>query len=431
GQQVNPADPFPTFATWGADARVVPAWDIATGEGVVIGIVDNGLQYSHSDIAPNYNASLSHDFNGNDSDPMADPANGDFHGTSVAGIAAASGNNGLGIAGVAYDAALAGLRLIAGPVTDLVESEALTWEMVPDIYNDYISIDIYNNSWGPSDDVRAVMGPGPLALQALIDSVSFGRDGLGTIHVWAAGNGGESGDSVNYDGYASHRYTIAVGAYDCTGELTDYSEGGPALFVVAPSGREDAGILTTDLMGDDGYNAKGYLDDPDGRDYFPDVNYTSTFGGTSAAAPIVSGVIALMLEANPNLTYRDVEHILARSARQINPSEGGWIQNADPLFYDPWTDMDGLPFDPETRERYAEPDPSFSGSARKPVPADGPPFEDQHPPTDYFLLNGAGFTTHNYYGHGAVDAALAVELAQTWSSSYSALPERVWTICDT
>ena len=137
-------------------------------------------------------------------------------------------------------------------------------------------------------------------LAALRDGVTNGRGGLGNIYTWAGGNGGQIGDNVNYDGYANSRYTIAVGAIDHNGVRASYSEPGAALLVVAPSAGQAVGITTTDLMGANGYNAAGTADP--GMDPLANVNYTSTFGGTSSSTPVVSGVIALMLEANPNLT---------------------------------------------------------------------------------------------------------------------------------
>ncbi|HPM79751.1 MAG TPA: S8 family serine peptidase, partial [Candidatus Anammoximicrobium sp.] len=293
-----------TGGTPGADANVRTAWDAASGSGVVIGIVDDGLQYTHPDLAAKYQAALSYDFNFNDPDPSPDPA-WDFHGTAVAGVAAAATNNGIGVAGAGRDASLAGLRLIAGPSSDADEASALTYEMQ--------QIDIYNHSWGPSD-VGALASPGPLTLAALQNSVTTGRGGLGNIHVWAAGNGLQNDDNANYDGYANSRYTIAVSAIDHNGRQSYYSEPGAPILVAAysnPAGT--VGITTTDLVGANGYAAGDYAND---------------FGGTSSATPLVSGVISLMLDANPNLTWRDVQHILVQTAKQNDPTDSDWTTNA-------------------------------------------------------------------------------------------------------
>ena len=115
-----------------------------------------------------------------------------------------------------------------------------------------------------------------------------GRDGLGNIITWAAGNGLTSDDDSNYDGYANSRFTIAVTAITHLGEQSYYAEPGANILVAAHSNGDGESITTTDIVGSGGYNSSG--------------NITDTFGGTSSATPLASGVIALMLEANQNLT---------------------------------------------------------------------------------------------------------------------------------
>lgn len=295
----------------GADANIETAWDFVTGRGVTIGIVDDGLEITHEDLIDNVNTAIDFDWNGNDNDPSP-VTTGNFtdnHGTAVAGVAAGAGNNGLGVTGAAYNAELVGLRLIAGPVGDLEIAQALT-------HQNQI-IDIYNNSWGPADNGR-ISNIGPQAQAALQDSVLTGRGGLGTIHVWAGGNGGDiTNDNVNYDPYANSRHTIAVGALTNSGLRSNYSDTGAPLIVTAYSNGGSLGITTTDLTGAPGYNNGNYADD---------------FGGTSSAAPLVSGVIALMLEANPNLTYRDVTDILVRTSERIDPNNADWTQNGAGLW---------------------------------------------------------------------------------------------------
>src|SRR5688572_16559789 len=101
-------------------ANVRDAWPMSVGAGVVIGIVDDGLQWAHPDLAPNYLASASFDFNSNDADPQ--PFATSAHGTAVAGLAAARGDNTIGVSGAAPQASLAGLRLTALPATDAQEA---------------------------------------------------------------------------------------------------------------------------------------------------------------------------------------------------------------------------------------------------------------------------------------------------------------------
>jgi subtilisin-like proprotein convertase family protein len=320
----------------GADADVISAWDKFQGAGVSVAVVDNGVQYTHPDLAPNYDASNSFDFNDNDPDPMNADGSGDRHGTAVAGILAARGNNGMGISGVAPQVTFSAIRLTDTSTTDEQEAAALSFHA-----RTSNPIDIYNNSWGPDDTGESLDGPGPLTLAAMKDSVTNGRGGKGSIYVWAAGNGRQVDDNVNYDGYANSRYVIATTALDEEGDQAFYAEPGAAIFISASGAGVNPGITTTDLESTPGYDSSDYTDD---------------FGGTSAAAPIVSGVVALMLQANPNLTWRDVKHILADTARKNDRGDSGWS------------------------------------------------------------LNGAGHWINDKYGFGAVDAAAAVKAAQTWTN---------------
>ncbi|MCA9049197.1 MAG: S8 family serine peptidase, partial [Planctomycetaceae bacterium] len=292
----------------GIDANVQAAWDIATGQGVTIGIVDDGLETTHEDLGPNVNTTIDFDWNDNDTDPNPGPL--DFHGTAVAGVAAARGNNGVGVSGVAWDAELVGLRLIAaGNITDRAIAEALTHQSQV--------IDIYNNSWGPGPrDVVSSFGSGPQTVAALEDGAVNGRGGLGVIRVNSAGNGGP-GTNTNYFRPSGSRFTITVGAVVNTGVLASYSTPGAAVVLVAPSGPPLGDIWTTDRTGNIGYDLS---------------NYTSTFNGTSSAAPVVSGVVALMLDANPELSYRDVVDILVNSSDQIDPTNPGWERNGAGLW---------------------------------------------------------------------------------------------------
>ena len=301
-------------ATVGSDVNVTSVWDSYKGTGVSIGIVDDGLEVTHPDLAPNVDLAHGFDFNDNDSDPSPDTT--DFHGTSVAGVAAARGNNGIGGSGVAPEATLVGLRLIAAPTTDQQEADAFSY------LTDLIAVK--SNSWGPYDSAFGYSGPDVLSQQALEDATTTGRGGKGTVFLWAAGNGNGNGDDSNYDGWANSIHAIAVSAMNDKGRSAYYSEPGANILVCAPSNGGKEGITTTDRTGALGYNEDGgTVEYPD----FTDANYTNTFGGTSSATPAVAGVVALMMQANPNLTTRDVQEILVRSATQNDPFDGDWITN--------------------------------------------------------------------------------------------------------
>lgn len=306
--------------TAGIDVDVTNAWNFIRGNGITIGIVDDGLQATHPDLATNVVAGLGYDFNDNDNDPSPD-VRYDFHGTAVAGVAAARGNNALGVSGAAPEAGLAGLRLIAGPTTDAENAAAMLYE------NQQIAIK--NNSWGPADVGYIFGGPGPLMAEAFQQTTSFGRGGRGGILVWAGGNGRGSGDDSNADGDANSIYTISIAASDDRGNVAGYSEPGANTVVAAPSGNSGSGrqdITTTDLVSTNGYNPY-YAGD------YADEDYTKTFSGTSSAAPLAAGVIALLLESNPNLGWRDVQEVLMRSATLISPASPLWMTNAAGLHF--------------------------------------------------------------------------------------------------
>jgi subtilisin family serine protease/subtilisin-like proprotein convertase family protein/signal peptidase I len=283
----------------GTDVNAEPAWDAAPnqGAGVSIAIVDDGVEDDHPDLPAGI---LGFNWNGGNAPDSPRPFfDFDDHGTAVAGLAAAVGNNLEGVAGVAFQANIIGLRLIAGPFDDLDESQALAWPT-----------DISNNSWGTDDLTTELEGPGPLALAAIQDGVATGRGNLGIIYTWAAGNGAETNDNSNYDGYAALPETIAVGAVTDEGEQAIYSEPGANLVVSAPS---DGGVFEMTTT-----NYRGMPIDPNANPVvYPFADYRNDFGGTSAATPLVSGVVALMLEANPGLGWRDVQEILMKTAHRV------------------------------------------------------------------------------------------------------------------
>ncbi|MDP6639651.1 MAG: S8 family serine peptidase [Candidatus Poseidoniaceae archaeon] len=288
--------------TSGEDVNITGAWNNYDGSGVLIAIVDDGVDTTHDDLSPNYQNSLDYDYCSNDGNP--NPSTWDGHGTSAAGVAAAYGNDNYGVTGAAMDADLIGIRLIACSLTDTKESNALLHQKG--------SVDIYSNSWGPTDNGQTVEAPGPLMTAAFEEQAYNGRLGAGGIITFAGGNGGNSEDDSNYDGYANSRYTIAVGAIDDDGDQSYYSESGANLLIVAPSNGGSSGITTTDIEGSGGYSNGDWNDD---------------FGGTSSATPLVSGIIAQMFEANSALTWRDVQHILVQSSRTNDANDNGWFNN--------------------------------------------------------------------------------------------------------
>ena len=279
--------------------NVQPVWEMGvSGKGVVVSILDDGLQYTHPDLRSNYDPHASFDYNGEDTDPSPrlDVANTNKHGTRCAGEVAAVKND-LCITGVAYDVSIGGIRMLDGSVTDLVEGSSLGFRPQ--------HIDIYSSSWGPEDDGRTLDGPGSLAKKSLEDGANRGRSGLGSIFVWASGNGGIH-DSCNADGYALSIYTISVSSVSQSNESPWYSE------------RCSSTLTSTYSSGSNGQKMILSTDIRDGC--------TQKHSGTSASAPMAAGILALALEVNPHLTWRDIQHLVVLSS-DSDGLHGNWVKN--------------------------------------------------------------------------------------------------------
>lgn len=286
----------PTYP--GNDINMADVWyNNITGKGVVVAIVDDGVDYDNPDIKDNFSSEGSWDFNDNTNLPKPRLSD-DYHGTRCAGeIAAVKGNKFCGV-GVAYDAKVSGLRILSGPLTAEDEAASL-------IYGMGIN-DIYSCSWGPSDDGKHLQGPSVLVKKALIKGVNEGRNKKGSIYVFASGNGGHLGDNCNYDGYTNSIYSITIGAIDHKGLHPPYSESCSAVMAVTYSSGSGEYIHSTDI-GD---------------------KCSDTHGGTSAAAPLAAGIYALLLEANPNLTWRDVQYLSILSSKEVTNQDANLQEGA-------------------------------------------------------------------------------------------------------
>uniref|UniRef100_A0A0N5BWI2 P/Homo B domain-containing protein n=1 Tax=Strongyloides papillosus TaxID=174720 RepID=A0A0N5BWI2_STREA len=285
------------------DMQIMEVWKMGySGKGIVISILDDGIDYNHEDLKQNYEPLASYDFNDDDNDPL--PRMDDFnkHGTKCAGIIAMIANNTKCGVGVAFNAKVGGIRMLDGEVNDRVEAEAIT-------YANQIT-DIFAASWGPNDDGRTVEGPGYLTQLALKSAVINGRGKKGSILVWASGNGGIHSDNCNCDGYAASIYTISVSGVTQNNNSPWYGEECSSTLVSAySSGSKSENLIsTTDL------NNKCATD----------------HSGTSASVPTVAGIIALTLEANNSLTWRDIQHLIVWTAEPsglIKSSSDGWQKN--------------------------------------------------------------------------------------------------------
>lgn len=286
----------------GLDMNVMGAWEQGvTGKRVVVTILDDGIEKDHPDLMDNYDPDASFDVNSHDKDPQPhyDYTNENRHGTRCAGEVAAKANNNVCGVGVAYNARIGGVRMLDGDVTDSVEAQSLS------LRNNHI--DIYSASWGPDDDGRTVDGPATLARKAFYDGITKGRGGRGSIFVWASGNGGRDGDSCNCDGYTNSIYTLSISSATENGNIPWYSEACSSTLATTYSSGSggERQIVTTDLR------------------KICTVNHT----GTSASAPLAAGICALALEANPTLTWRDMQHIVVNTARKANLDPRVWTTN--------------------------------------------------------------------------------------------------------
>lgn len=352
-----------------------------TGRGVKLAVADTGLEICHPDLAANIELNASHNFNvagwrgARRTDPF-EPSTLGGHGTSVAGVAAAAANNGIGGRGVAPDALLRGYNLLEAADWVAAFPDALGGSGVNPNSTD---VDVFNLSFGSLGDEA---NPHPdLHVGLLRNGVNNLRQGRGAIYVKAAGNSfngcrslrrsvnGQIGcGSANGDALNNLPYLVVVGGFNAAGQRASYASAGANLWVSAPSGEFGSthpAIITTDQIGRsrgyDSWIARGLANN---RSLNPRGNYISSFNGTSAAAPNAAGAIALLLEAHPQLGWRDVKHILAKTARKIDPDAAA--------------------------VRYG-----FGGVG----------YTMQLP----WITNAAGYSFHNWYGFGAVnvDAALA------------------------
>lgn len=297
----------PTFAgQWhlfnpvqlGHDVNVTGVWiDGVTGKNATVAIVDDGVDMHSMDLKDNYFAEGSWDFNENIAEPSPKQPE-DGHGTRCAGEVSAVRNDVCGV-GVAYDSKVAGIRILGKPISDMDEADAMIYK--------YQDNQIYSCSWGPPDDGRSMEAPGVLIKRAMLKGIQNGRGGLGSIYVFASGNGAAAEDNCNFDGYTNSIYSITVGAVDREGNHPYYSEHCSAQLVVTYSSGSGDNIHTTDV----GVN-----------------KCTENHGGTSAAAPLAAGIFALVMEVRPDLTWRDLQYIALETAIKVDDPHADWIKTA-------------------------------------------------------------------------------------------------------
>lgn len=410
-----------TLPVSGNDLNVKAAWASGiTGKGVTVNVVDSGLEIAHPDLAANITEG-SVNFGGG-SDPTNTSTTGD-HGTSVAGLIASVAGNGLGGKGVAYGAKLMGHNWLGGPAS-ATQAGYKTLENLGKSYGGVqtdtsFKADIFNASYGANNCIFSF----DVMENSIYSNVKTLRNGKGGLVVKSAGNGfdyqsdvvcntnlvaGISNDNAAFDGANAVDNVIVVASVNASGKKSSYSTTGANIWISGIGGEygynsstlgfdliangkafsAQPAMITTDQSGcNKGYNTNkvSVNGSPKSINEFEregstiqtslnvDCNYTSRFNGTSSAAPTVSGVIALMLEARPELTWRDVKYILAKTAKKVDPALAAIVTN----------------------------------STNAPTAKPGITVEQA------WVTNNAGFHFHNWYGFGLVDASAAVATAKS------------------
>jgi len=346
----------------GADINVRAAWPHTTGQGVTLAVADTGIQLTHPDIANQLAAGEHHNFatDADEGTPAALTASW-VHGTSVAGLAAAEGNNSVGMIGTAPGAKVASWVIFDQQLLRVGEDKLM--ELYP---RNSETVWVQNHSWskGDRDDLVA---PGLLEEVGIAEAIANGRGGKGVVMVRSGGNYRAQGRNASEDLYVADPRVIAVAAVNNNGRAASYSSPGAPLLISAPGGDVTGGphMFTLDFLGADGATSFQIWLPGEQQQTLDLWNYRydfNPFRGTSAAAPLVSGICAMMLSVNPNLTYRDVQHILALAARHLDTADPG------------------------------------------------------------LRSNGAGFLVSHNQGFGVIDAGAAVQLAKGWINR----PPAVW-----
>lgn len=372
----------------GNDLKVLRAHNLGfIGRGIRIAVSDSGVETSHPDLNANQLSGEHRSYNGSPSSwhgSQPTPVGGDGHGTSVTGLINAVAGNGIGSIGVAPGAKFAGFYFI-GKFQDT--SSSYEARVLDQIIGDF---DIFNYSYGYANCFFVPTSAEIFA--AYKKGVTTLRDGKGAIYIKAAGNDYKGSNSTCYQNDSStfygnantnedqnHPYLVVTAATNASGEASSYSSPGSNVWVSSAGGEfGDAApaMITTDLQGcSKGFSVSGSWTSAFNRGQHSLnslCNYTSAMNGTSSATPTLAGIVALMLEANPELTWRDVKHILATTSNPIQYSTAAYAHPAG-------ANLTGHVYD-------------YS-----------------------YVVNAAGMKFSNTFGFGRVDAEKAVAMAKDYT----------------
>jgi subtilisin-like proprotein convertase family protein len=376
--------------------------DGVKGAGIKIAVSDTGVDVTHSDLEDNQIVGQHRDYSGESSSSWRNgnpfPIEAEGHGTAVTGLISALGQNGIGSRGVAPGSHFAGFLFVGDFHTTMSSYEAKT---IDQMTGDF---DIFNYSYGYSGCEFIPMSA--TILSAYKNGVTNLRNGKGAIYIQAAGNDYYGYNSNCYSGDNSlffgntnssedhnHPYVILAAATNAKGKVSSYSTPGSGVWISSAggeSGSSKPAMLTTDIQScTSGLSLSSSFASTFNKGTSalnPYCNYTSIMNGTSSAAPVLSGIVALMLEVNPDLTWRDVKHILAVTADTINYSTAA-INH-----------------------------PEGSGSNLT-----------GHSYDYLYVRNGAGIDFSNTYGFGRVNADRAVTMARTYTSPLGTYRETDWS----
>jgi subtilisin-like proprotein convertase family protein len=315
----------------GPDLNARGAWMRTKGEGVVVGLCDDGVEMTHHDLVANMRPDLSFDFELGVTNGMHRNS-GSVMGTPAAGLIAAS-LNGEGIVGVAPGAQLA--SWIIYPTNSLTDRTVVSADKLAKMFtyeSNVVQVQVHN--WIEVRPGFRLFQKTAIETEALSNAVTFGRGGKGTVIVRPVGNRNYRADSAtwfgrnaNDDSFISDPRLIAVAVARIDGRVTGYSERGACVLVAGMSGDFSDGfpnVFTTDRTGTEGLNQITFPTEPKLADY---VFGVFGFSEPTAAGPMIGGVCALILSVNPNLTYRDVQQILIHASRHFDKADPDLRQN--------------------------------------------------------------------------------------------------------